>query len=404
MRCRGGLAQGAVSQVPEITPPQRPVASERWGRPAGFGLSLLVHMAMVGLLLTGGELLRGNSLGTVAVAKVTLVSISEFGALDAKKPTLVNVSAPLPVERVVRNDPSPAPPSVQPPQPTSVSALTALVPEAPERAASNPILSSSEPAAAQLAFETPELSSAPTVPLESPAPPELPAEPEQPPSPQSPPPPESPPIPRPETEPEPQLPPEPESPVPPSLPSAPLPPPPPVHGLALETKTDPETDTSRETIEVLEMVLAQDFQEKSLPVLGTQEDSLNLIANLTQKVELNQEPRKLDQRSGKLSEREYTYMQDRLAGCWNTITISGANDAAKLKIVVSVTLSTDGSVAEEPFLIEPQTLPTAAHLQAFYEASRAVLECAPYGGLSVDNFKNWRKIELEFDPEGIILQ
>ncbi len=329
-----------MSRAPAIAPPQCPSAVERRSGPIGFASSLLAHLLLVGLLITGGELFRGEDLGAIAVAEVTLISVSQFGALDPQSPDLPVDAPPTPPQQV-RADSPPEAPQTSLPRPPPAPAPAVLPPQPPDRPAeSRPLLAPAEPAPAQVAFAVPE----PT------------------PSPDSPPP-------------------------PPSAPPEPTPPPPPVP----VSRPAPQ-DTSEDTIAALESLLEQDLGAPQPPP-SEQPDQ-----------ETASTPRQLSGQRGALSDREYAYLRSTLKGCWRVNTLLGARNAAQLQVTVLVELSKDGSLVSSPELVSPNPPPTVEHALAYAEARRAVRCSAPYTGLDPANYSNWRRIELTFDPRGMMGQ
>lgn len=337
-----------MSKASAIAPPYGPAAVERRSGPIGFTVSLLAHLLLIGMLITGGDLFRGEEIGAIAVAEVTLISVSEFGALDPQRPDLP-VEEPPPPPQVQADQPPEASQTVLS-RPPPASAPAVQPPPPPVRTSDPPPLpAQAEPAPTQLAFAAPEPSPSP----EAPPPPQLPSEP------------------------------------------TPPPPPPPV------SRPEPPPDTSEETIAALESLLEQDS--------GAQDKQVDPIASLTEQVEqLEREsvrtPRQLSGRSGALSVHEYAYMRDRLAECWNVGAILGARNAAQLRVTVLVELSTDGKLVGAPQLVSPNPPPTVAHAHAYAEARRAVRCGEPYTGLDQANYSSWRQIELTFDPEGMMGQ
>lgn len=102
---------------------------------------------------------------------------------------------------------------------------------------------------------------------------------------------------------------------------------------------------------------------------------------------------------GRLTDRELAYLQDRMARCWNIILISHNRNREDLAVTVAVELKSDGLIKGEPRVIQPEQ-PTDRQVTAIREAQRAVRQCAPFSGLTPENYASWRHIHFTFDPGG----
>ncbi len=88
--------------------------------------------------------------------------------------------------------------------------------------------------------------------------------------------------------------------------------------------------------------------------------------------------------------------------CWNVAV--GVMNASDLVVVLGVDLDENGRVVGVPRRIGP---PEGSGLpglrQAFEAAERAVIRCQPYE-LPADKHDQWKKVEIEFNPEEMVLR
>ncbi len=88
--------------------------------------------------------------------------------------------------------------------------------------------------------------------------------------------------------------------------------------------------------------------------------------------------------------------------CWS-VPIGIRNDS-ELKVTLGVELDRDGRVKQgSPRLIEPGSIETSEIRQAFNAARRAVMRCQPYD-LPVHKYEHWRSMEVVFNPEKMVLR
>lgn len=91
---------------------------------------------------------------------------------------------------------------------------------------------------------------------------------------------------------------------------------------------------------------------------------------------------------------ELDALKQQVQKCWNVPT--GAVDAENLAITLEVRLNRDGSLMEQPRVVNRLT--SDFHRIAAESAKRAVLLCAPYK-LPAEKYERWREITMNFDPK-----
>ncbi len=106
----------------------------------------------------------------------------------------------------------------------------------------------------------------------------------------------------------------------------------------------------------------------------------------------------------RLSASEYEYLRRRISSCWNVINLQGVSSAPDLRVTILVALKKDGYVEGEPQLVRPARLTTRAYRVAFVTAGRAVKKCEPYDRLPAEKYARWRRLEITFDPEGMVMR
>lgn len=87
--------------------------------------------------------------------------------------------------------------------------------------------------------------------------------------------------------------------------------------------------------------------------------------------------------------------------CWN-VPVGLENDASNI-ITMSVKLTRDGNLQEEPRRIAPLSGSAGGILQASEAARRALHRCAPYD-LPADKYEQWKEIEIVFNPQQMVLR
>jgi colicin import membrane protein len=99
-----------------------------------------------------------------------------------------------------------------------------------------------------------------------------------------------------------------------------------------------------------------------------------------------------------LSQSEIDALRARISSCWSPPP--GVDATSKLYVVLRVLFKQDGSLQQEPVLVEA----TASGLgPALAEsAKRALLLCQPFTMLKPDHYDQWKDLELKFDPQELL--
>lgn len=87
--------------------------------------------------------------------------------------------------------------------------------------------------------------------------------------------------------------------------------------------------------------------------------------------------------------------------CWNVP--AGLANAEDLVVTVGVELAQDGTLAGDPYQVEPQGELGPGFRQAFEAARRALIRCAPYD-LPADKYEQWRNLEVVFNPKNMVVR
>jgi hypothetical protein len=83
--------------------------------------------------------------------------------------------------------------------------------------------------------------------------------------------------------------------------------------------------------------------------------------------------------------------------CWSAP--AGLAAAAKLNVVIRVSLKRDGGLASEPALI---AAPASAQGPVLVQsAMRALMKCQPFGGLPATKYDEWHLLDLKFSAGGL---
>jgi hypothetical protein len=102
--------------------------------------------------------------------------------------------------------------------------------------------------------------------------------------------------------------------------------------------------------------------------------------------------------AAQLSQSEIDALRARISSCWSPPPGIDAN--SKLYVVLRVLFKQDGTMSQEPVLVEG----TASSLgPALAEsAKRALLLCQPFTMLKLDHYDQWKDLELKFDPQELL--
>jgi outer membrane biosynthesis protein TonB len=86
--------------------------------------------------------------------------------------------------------------------------------------------------------------------------------------------------------------------------------------------------------------------------------------------------------------------------CWNPP--AGNKDAAKLQVLLDISLKQDGTVANVRIIDNSRYTGDDLYQVAADAAVRAVYKCSPLQDLPVDQYDVWRNLEFNFDPSDLI--
>jgi hypothetical protein len=105
--------------------------------------------------------------------------------------------------------------------------------------------------------------------------------------------------------------------------------------------------------------------------------------------------------SAPISASEKEGMKLAVQRCWNLP--AGLREAQELKVTVGAELTVTGEVIDGSVrLVEPNPAPDDRYQRAFDAGRRALIRCAPYTGLPPDKYDQWRRLEIVFNPEGMV--
>jgi hypothetical protein len=102
--------------------------------------------------------------------------------------------------------------------------------------------------------------------------------------------------------------------------------------------------------------------------------------------------------AAQMSQSEIDALRARISSCWSPPP--GIDVNSRLYVVLRVLFKQDGSLMNEPVLVEG----TASQLgPALAEsAKRALLLCQPFTMLKPEHYDQWRDLELKFDPHELL--
>jgi hypothetical protein len=96
-----------------------------------------------------------------------------------------------------------------------------------------------------------------------------------------------------------------------------------------------------------------------------------------------------------LTNAEIDALRSHLRSCWKLP--AGVAADQRLKMIVRMSLRTDGRLATEPALVEAGLSPQGPALVR--EALRAIKQCEPYKMLPAAKYKEWRILDIDFSPD-----
>jgi outer membrane biosynthesis protein TonB len=99
-----------------------------------------------------------------------------------------------------------------------------------------------------------------------------------------------------------------------------------------------------------------------------------------------------------LSQSEIDALRARISSCWSPP--SGIDATSKLYVVLRVLFKPDGSMSQEPVLVEGSASALGPALAE--SAKRALLLCQPFTMLKPEHYDQWKDLELKFDPQELL--
>jgi colicin import membrane protein len=96
-----------------------------------------------------------------------------------------------------------------------------------------------------------------------------------------------------------------------------------------------------------------------------------------------------------MSVNELEALRESVTKCWNLVGLVPP-DTGDLRVKIKVFLNQDGSVAQQPQILEAGSSTFAQASAA--GAVRAVQRCAPYSFLPPEKYDSWREVNMTFDP------
>ncbi|HUI13460.1 MAG TPA: protein TolA [Xanthobacteraceae bacterium] len=102
--------------------------------------------------------------------------------------------------------------------------------------------------------------------------------------------------------------------------------------------------------------------------------------------------------SAQMSQSEIDALRARISSCWSPPPGIDAN--SKVYVVLRVLFKPDGSLVQEPVLVEATASSLGPALAD--SAKRALLLCQPFTMLRPDHYSQWKDLELKFDPHELL--
>jgi colicin import membrane protein len=99
--------------------------------------------------------------------------------------------------------------------------------------------------------------------------------------------------------------------------------------------------------------------------------------------------------AAQLSQSEIDALRARISSCWSPPP--GINADSKVIVSLRILLKQDGSLAQQPVLVEATPSPLGPPLAE--SARRAVLACQPFTMLKPEHYEQWKDLQLDFNPQ-----
>ena len=89
--------------------------------------------------------------------------------------------------------------------------------------------------------------------------------------------------------------------------------------------------------------------------------------------------------------------------CW---VVDPGSQAGRVTVTVEFELGRDGKVAGQVSLIDHNAESDSAANSAYESARRAILRCQTQNGfpLPPEKYEQWRRVQMTFDPEQMVIQ
>jgi hypothetical protein len=91
-------------------------------------------------------------------------------------------------------------------------------------------------------------------------------------------------------------------------------------------------------------------------------------------------------------------LRARLTQCWSPPP--GIDATTKIHVALRVLLKPDGSLVQQPVLVEASASALGPALAE--SAERAVLACQPFTMLRPEHYDQWKDLTLDFDPHELL--
>ena len=102
--------------------------------------------------------------------------------------------------------------------------------------------------------------------------------------------------------------------------------------------------------------------------------------------------------AAQLSLDEINALRARISSCWSPPP--GINASSKVIVSLRVLLKPDGSLVQQPALVEATPSPLGPPLAE--SAMRAVMSCQPFTMLRPEHYEQWRDLQLDFNPKELL--
>ncbi len=102
--------------------------------------------------------------------------------------------------------------------------------------------------------------------------------------------------------------------------------------------------------------------------------------------------------AAQLSQSEIDALRARISSCWSPP--AGVDATSRLYVVFRVLFKPDGSMSQEPVLVEGTA--TALGPALAESAKRALLLCQPFTMLKPEHYDQWKDLEIKFDPHELL--